>query len=161
MNMLKVTFVLVGVLILTSCSSLGVDLPSHDELLRIETEQDGRACVRQRSIRGYGSLDDDVISISSSGKKRYYLATTFMNCNSLLTSFKAGFKGDFFEVCGGRNDKIITSDEACPIKSIFEFENREAAFAAYEKVEKTRDDLRADAKKEQEEKENALKISAD
>lgn len=156
MNVFKVICVLAGVLILASCSSLGVNLPSHDELLRAETEQDGRACVRQRNIRGYGTLDDDVISISSSGKKRYYLATTFMNCNSLLTSFKAGFKGDFFEVCGGRNDKIITSDEACSIKSIFEFENREDAFAAFEKVEKTRDDLRAKAKKEREEKEQAV-----
>ncbi|MEP0357264.1 DUF6491 family protein [Paraglaciecola sp.] len=153
MKILNCGLVLFGVFSLVSCSSLNVDVPSYDELLRAETEQDGRACVRQRSIRGYGLLDDDLISISSSGKKRYYLATTFMQCYSLQTGFQAGFKGDFFEVCGGRNDKIITSDEACPIKSIYEFENREAAFAVVKKIEKIQDVIREEAKKEQEKKE--------
>ncbi|MFT2091103.1 DUF6491 family protein [Paraglaciecola sp. 2405UD69-4] len=149
MKIFNCSLVLLGAVSLVSCSSLNVDLPSYDEVLRTETEQDGRACVRQRNISGYGTLDDDVISISSSGKKRYYLATTFMNCNSLLTSFRAGFKGDFFEVCGGRNDKIITSDEACPIRSIFEFDTKDQAMDAFNHAEKTIESIRDEAKKQQ------------
>ena len=130
---------------LVSCSSLGVNLPSYDNLLKAQTEQDGRACVRQRNIRGYGMLDGDVISISASGKNRYYLVTTLFQCQSLQTSFSAGFKGDFFELCGGGRDRILTSEESCPIKSIFEFESREKAFASFEKADNIRQDLKQEA----------------
>ena len=130
---------------LVSCSSLGVNLPSYDNLLKAQTEQDGRACVRQRNIRGYGMLDGDVISISASGKNRYYLVTTLFKCQSLQTSFFAGFKGDFFELCGGGRDRILTSGEPCPIKSIFEFESREKAFASFEKADNIRQDLKQEA----------------
>jgi hypothetical protein len=131
--------------ILASCSSLDVNIPSYDELLKAETEQNGRACVRQHNIRGYGILEDDVISIDARGRNRYYLLTTFLRCNSLQTSFSAGFKGDFSELCGGGRDKIITSEESCSIKSIFEFESRQDAFAAFEKAEKIRLDIRTEA----------------
>lgn len=131
---------------LVSCSSLDINLPSYDELLRAETEQNGRACVRQHNIRGYGILEDDVISINASGRNRYYLATTIYQCHSLQTSFSAGFKGDFSELCGGSRDKIITSEESCPIKSIFEFKSREEAFATFEKADNIRKDLRKEAK---------------
>jgi hypothetical protein len=130
---------------LVSCSSVGVNLPSYDNLLKAQTKQDGRACVRQRNIRGYGMLDGDVISISASGKSRYYLVTTLFQCQSLQTSFSVGFKGDFFELCGGGRDRILTSEESCPIKSIFEFESREKAFAIFEKADKIRQDFRQEA----------------
>lgn len=127
---------------MVSCSSLSVTLPSYDELLRAQTKQDGRACVRQHNISGYGLLGDDVVSINATGKKRYYLATTLFQCHSLQTSFRAGFKGDFFELCGGSRDKILTSEESCPIKSIFEFGSRKEAFETFDKIEKIRQDLR-------------------
>lgn len=131
---------------LVSCSSLQVNLPSYDELLKAQTEQDGRACVRQHNIRGFGMLDDEVISINASGKNRYYLVTTLFKCYSLQTSFSAGFKGDFLELCGGGRDKIITAEESCPIKSIFEFKSRDEAFATFEKADKIRQDLKKAAK---------------
>lgn len=131
---------------LVSCSSLDINLPSYDDLLKTQTEQVGRACVRQHNIRGYGMLDDEVISINASGKNRYYLVTTLYQCHSLQTSFTAGFKGNFSELCGGGRDKILTSEESCPIKSIFEFKNREEAMAAFDKADKIRQNLRTEAK---------------
>jgi hypothetical protein len=142
---------------LVSCSSLLVNLPSYDDLLKTETQQNGRACIRQHNIRGYGLLDDDVISIDARGKNRYYLVTTWLQCHSLQTSFSAGFKGDFFELCGGGRDKIITSEESCSIKSIFEFESREQAFATFEKADEIRQDVRTQAK----EKANEQAVSKD
>lgn len=146
MKVFKYCLTVIALISLVSCSSLDVNLPSYDELLKAQTEQDGRACVRQYNIRGYGMLDDDVISISASGKNRHYLVTTLFQCHSLQTSFAAGFKGDFSELCGGGRDKILTSEESCPIKSIFEFKSREAAFATFEKVDKIRLDLKTAAK---------------
>ena len=145
MKVFKYGLTIMAFLSLVSCTSLGVNLPSYDKLLKAQTEQDGRACVRQRNIRGYGMLDDNVISINVSGKHSYYLVTTLYQCHSLQTSFSAGFKGDFLELCGGGRDKILTSEESCPIKSIFEFESKEEAFATYEKVDQIRQDLRKEA----------------
>ena len=145
MIFLKRCLVMIAFFSLVSCSSLGVNLPSYDELLRTQTEQDGRACVRQHNIRGYGMLEDDVISINARGKNRYYLITTWFKCHSLQTSFAAGFKGNFSELCGNGSDKILTSEESCPIKSIFEFESKEEAFATFEKVQVIRQDLRKEA----------------
>ena len=65
--------------------------------------------------------------------------------HSLQTSFAAGFKGNFSELCGNGSDKILTSEESCPIKSIFEFESKEEAFATFEKVQVIRQDLRKEA----------------
>jgi hypothetical protein len=129
-----------------SCSSSGVNLPSYDELLKVETQQNGRACIRQHNIRGYGILDDEVVSISASGKNRYYLATTLLQCHSLQMSFAAGFKGGFSEICGGGRDKILTNEESCPIKSIFEFNSREEAFTAFDKIVEIRQELRKEAR---------------
>jgi hypothetical protein len=142
MKFFKYCLTIIAFLSLVSCISLGVNLPSYDKLLKAQTEQDGRACVRQRNIRGYGMLDDNVISINVGGRNPYYLVTILYQCNSLQTSFSAGFKGDFLELCGGGRDKILTSDESCPIKSIFEFESREEAFATFENVDKIRQNLR-------------------
>lgn len=146
-----------------SCSNLGVNLPNYDDLLKVQTEQNGKACVRQHNIRGYGVLDNDVISLNARGQNRYYLVTTLFRCHSLQTSFAAGFKGTFSELCGGGSDKIITSEGSCPIKSIFEFATREEAIAIFEKAEKIRHDLRNEAtekvKEKKEEKENGKEPS--
>jgi hypothetical protein len=159
MKVFKYFLVIVAFFNLVSCSSLDVNLPKFDDLLKVQTAQDGKACVRQRNIRGYGMLDDDVVSISASGGNRYYLVTTLFQCQSLKTSFSAGFKGDFFELCGGGFDKILTYEESCPIESIFEFESREKALASFEKVEKIRQDLKKEA--QQKAKEQATSKNAE
>ena len=146
MKVFKYCLAIIAFFTLVSCSSLGVNLPSYDNLLIAETGQNGRACVRQHNIRGFGMLDDDVISINAGGKKRHYLITTWFQCHSLQTSFAAGFQGDFSELCGGGRDKILTSEESCPIKSIFEFESKEEAFATFEKADEIRQVLRKKAK---------------
>lgn len=110
-------------------------------MLRAQTNQDGRACVRQQNIRGYGLVGKDIISINASGKNGYYLATTLFQCPSLQTSFATGFKGDFFELCGGGRDKIITREESCPILGMYEFSSREEAFATFDNIQKIREDL--------------------
>ena len=152
MKIFKCCLVFIAFFNLVSCSSLDISLPSHDKLLKAQTEQDGRACVRQRNIRGYGMLDNDVISINASGKNRYYLVTTLFRCQSLQTSFSAGFKGDIFELCGGGRDKILTFEESCPIKSIFEFETRENALASFEEADNVRQNLIKEAQQKAKEK---------
>ena len=151
--MFKYCLGIIALLSFVSCSNLGVNLPNYDDLLKAQTEQNGKACVRQRNIRGYGMFDNDVISINARGQNRYYLVTTLFRCHSLQTSFAAGFKGTFSELCGGGSDKIITSEGSCPIKSIFEFASREDAVAIFEKAEKIRQDLRNEAKEKEKEKE--------
>ena len=154
MKVFKYSLIAVAFFNLVSCSSLDVNLPSYDNLLKAQTEQDGRACVRQHNIRGFGMLEDDVMSVSASGKNRFYLITTLYQCQSLQTSFSAGFKGDVFELCGGSLDKILTAEESCPIRSIFEFESREEAFASFEKADNIRQELRTKA--QQKSKEQAV-----
>lgn len=146
MSLMKYVSGLILLFSMSACSNLNVSVPSFDELLSTQTKQDGRACIRQNNIRGYGLLDDRVISVNASGPKRYYLVTTLLQCHSLRTSFAAGFNGRFSELCGGGRDSIITADEACPIKSIFAFESREEAFANFNTAEQTRKDLREASK---------------
>lgn len=158
MRVFKGCFAIIAFFSVVSCSSLGPKLPSYDDLLKAETEQNGRACVRQNDIRGYSLVDDDVISINARGQNRYYLVTTFFQCHSLQTSFAAGFKGSFSELCGGGGDKILTSEESCPIESIFEFKTKDDALASFEKVDKIRQDLKDEAKEKAKEQE-ALQVN--
>ena len=132
------------VAVLTGCASSPANLPSYDELLKAETEQDGKTCIRQSDINGYGVLGNDIISVDAR-RKKHYLITTLYRCNSLNTGFQAGFDGNYFDFCPIR-DKIITIDESCPVKSIFEFDSRKDAFAAFEKVEAIRDEAREEIK---------------
>ncbi|MFC3122931.1 DUF6491 family protein [Agaribacter flavus] len=148
MKILATSLAVGASLLLSACVSTEAPLPKFDELLRAETQQDGRACIEQRHIRGFGTLEDSVISIDAIGKEEYYLATTLYQCHSLLTDFRVGFKGAFTELCGGGRDRVITSQESCPIKSIFAFESREAAFAAYQNTLNIRQELREKNKKD-------------
>lgn len=132
------------VAVLVSCASTENRVPQLSEFLRETTGQNGRACVRSMDIQGYGVRKNDVISIDA--RRRYYLATVHPGCTDLATSAAAMFSGDFYEVCGGRMDRVITRDNQCTINRMFEFENREEAFGAYEKAmqkrEETRDEVR-------------------
>jgi hypothetical protein len=138
---------LVALASLSACSSLTTNLPSNDTLLQEFTEQDGRACIRNNSISGYGMLDNDVISVDAR-RKEYYLLTTLYRCNSLDISHRIAFKGNFSQFCGGAGNTVITGEEVCPIKAIYKFPSKEDAFAAFEAVADKRDKLREALKKE-------------
>lgn len=117
--------------LVSACASQK-DVPSMSQLLAKETVQNGRACVRQSDIRGFGIPERNVVSID--GRQKYYLATVMPGCINLETSARAFFEGNFFEVCGQTGDRIVTQDESCTINQIFEFENRDQAFETLEKV---------------------------
>lgn len=119
--------------LLTSCATNSENnAPKLTQILRDNTGQDGRACVRNADIRGYGTADNKVINIDAT--RSYYIATVHPGCLDLQTSMGVMFSGSFSEVCGGRIDKIITSDGSCTIDQVFEFENREQAFSVYEEA---------------------------
>lgn len=113
------------------------DGPTMSKLLAKESVQNGRACIRQSDIRGFGVPENNVMSID--GGQKYYLATVLPGCINLQTSARAFFDGNFFEVCGQTGDRIVTQDERCTINQIFEFENREQAFEALENVKEQRE----------------------
>lgn len=130
---MKHLFVLftISALFLTACASTP-NLPDVGQMLRDETGQNGRACVRQGDIRGFGVLENDVVSID--GTRKYYLATVWPGCHDLQTSVRAMFSGGFGEVCGGSTNKIVTRGDRCVIRQMFEFESRKDAFAAHNAV---------------------------
>ena len=130
------------VLGLMACSSMQTNLPDYDELFKAQTKQNGRACIRESDIDGYGVLEDNVVSMSGRRPNEYFLLTTLYHCQALTTSFQAAFVGGFSELCGGGRDKIFTGGDSCPIQSIFKFDSREHAFAAFDKATETRNQLR-------------------
>jgi hypothetical protein len=151
MKITKVILSVVTAIGITACSSLVANLPSNDELLREYTQQDGRECIRDRDIRGFGVLDNDVISVDSRTRGEYFLMTTLYRCHSLGVSAQVAFVGKYPEFCAGGSDKINTGEEACPIKSIFKFESREKAFEAFTAISEKRDQLRKELKEDSEE----------
>ena len=150
MKSLKIASILFTILALSACSNLVANLPSNDKLLKDYTEQDGKECIRDSNIRGFGVLDDDVISVEGRLRGEYYLMTTIYRCHSLGFSVQVAFVGNFAEFCSGGGDKIHTGEEACPINSIFKFESRELAFEAYEAITEQRKALRKELEEEQE-----------
>lgn len=147
MKLTHTIFSLFTLLSLSACSSLTVNPPSNNALLGELTKQNGRACVRSNDINGFGVLDDDVISIDGR-RGKYYLVTTLFRCNSLSISPKIAFKGNFANFCGGGGDSIITGDEACPVKAIYEFSSSKEAFDAFAEVTNKRAELRQELNKD-------------
>lgn len=135
--------------ICSSCSTTdnGGKVPRLTQILRDTTGQNGRACVRTNDIDGYGTLKYDVVSID--GHRKYYLATLMPGCNALDTSVSALFNGKFGEVCGGAIDKIAAGGDHCVIHQMFEFENREEAFATYDTAVAKRQEIRDSLKKQE------------
>jgi hypothetical protein len=120
---------LVFAALLAACGSTGGNTPRMGAMLGETTGQNGRACIRQGDIRGYGVLKGDVISID--GSRNYYLATVLPGCNDLQTSVGAMFSGGFGEICGGGMDQVVTGADRCTIGKIYEFKNRDQALAVY------------------------------
>lgn len=128
-------FLLAALTLTVSCSTTSYTPTSremNDALMEI-TGQDGRSCVRVSDISGFGPLDDSTVSVSDKFRAHYLMVTSF-RCTELGTSFHAAFKGAFTEFCG-RRDSLYAGGQRCPVQSVFEFENRDAAFAAYDKAE--------------------------
>ena len=124
----------VFVFLLAACSATSV--PTSSELsttLMDITGQDGRACVRVQDISGYGVLNDSTVSVSSKFR-RHYLMVTAYRCSEMQTAFGAAFKGSFTEFCG-RRDSIVSGGQRCPIQAVFEFDDRESAFDAFDEAE--------------------------
>lgn len=135
----------------TTSNGTSSSLPNNNALLASITEQDGRACLREDDIRGFGILDDDVISVESRRPGEYFLFTTLYQCPSLQFSPQLAFSAAFNQFCGGGRDKVISGDEICPIRSIYKFENRQQAFEAFAQVEEKRDELKEEQTKEKSE----------
>lgn len=137
-----------GVLVgLNACATRGPDVPSMSEKLRESTGQNGRACVRDMEVRGYGVLRNNVLSID--GGRRYYLATVLPGCTDMSTSARAFFSGSFGEICGQSMHRMVTRDSSCTINQVFRFDDREQAFAVYNEVLERREELRSAAAEEE------------
>lgn len=120
---------------LAGCSNTA-SRPNISYVLLDNTGQNGRACINTSDIRGYGLLDQDVISIDAG--RHYYLATVMPGCIDLASSTRAIFSSRFAQVCGGGMDRIHTQDDSCTIRTIFEFDNRETAFEVHGSAIKAR-----------------------
>lgn len=119
---------------LAACSSTGMQSSVNiSTALQEVTGQNGRACIWGRDIKGFGVLQDDVLSIDAFGDG-YYLATVMPGCNDLGLSARAMFQERFGEVCGGGMNRVQAGSSHCQIRHIFEFENREQAFAAHDEA---------------------------
>lgn len=126
--------------VLAACASPHKNpAPSVADLLMDASGQKGRACVRQNDIRGYGVLDNNWVSVDAT--RNYYLARLMPGCNSMATSPRAAFESRTYEVCGGGRSQLHTADDSCTIRYLFEFENREEAFAAYNAAVGTREEM--------------------
>lgn len=111
--------------------------PSPQEMNTVLAEltgQDGRACVRVRDISGFGVINDSTVSVSDKFRG-HYLMVTMHRCPNLATSSAAAFKGAFTEFCGRRDSLYTAAGGRCPVQSVYEFENRQAAFDAVDQAE--------------------------
>jgi hypothetical protein len=133
---IKTTLVLVLLLpFIQACSSTSYTPTSQEmnQALQEITGEDGRACIRTYDISGYAPLNDTTISVSDKFRGHSLMITTF-RCPAMETSFAAAFEGAFTEFCG-RRDALFSGGDRCPVQSVFVFENRDAAFEAFDKAE--------------------------
>ena len=98
-------------LTLSACAN-SPQLPKYDSLLAEQTQQNGRECIRSNEIRGYGVLDNEIISVESSRKNAYFLMTTLPGCHSINSSFKLAFVSRFGEICGNTASKVVSDDNS-------------------------------------------------
>jgi hypothetical protein len=136
-------FTLLGAcLVCASCSTTHKQevAPDVTDMLAEVTGQNGRACIKTYEVNGFGGIEDNLVSVS--GKFRdHYLVTTLYRCQSLQGSPAIAFAGSFQEICGGGHGALKTGKESCPVKDIYVFPNREAAFAAVAAAREQREQL--------------------
>lgn len=144
---------ILAVVMLTACGTSPTRQPEPraiDDALKQVTGQNGRECFYVRDILGFGTLSDSVLSVSAKFSK-HYLMVTLYRCPSLQYGGGAAFWGSFSEFCGGGRNSVQSQDKPCPVKSVFEFESRDEAFAAHDKaLEIIYGPEQDDGKKEQE-----------
>ncbi len=127
----------------SGCATTAPEAPRLNNVLGEATGQNGRACIRQHDIRGYGVLDQQILSIA--GRRNHYLASVRPGCTNLDTSAGVLFSGNFYEICGQRADKLTTASNQCSISQIYEFKNRDEAFATYRAAKEARQALKKSA----------------
>ncbi len=122
--------------VLAACKTTPVITPeSYLDALMADTGQDGEACIDARDINDYRSLNtSSVVSIGTTPSTKEYIAVTRFRCNGLSTSSKATFRSNKKELCGSGRDAFLVPQYRCTIEGIFEFENRSAALAAWDRV---------------------------
>lgn len=142
----KCLFLAAAGTLLAACSSTALNpMPGEmNSALGQITGQNGRACLRIRDIRGYAAISDSVISANMLRRNQALLITS-RRCPGLQTTSAAVFDGRFTEICGGGRDFVVTAAERCNIRSIFEFESRQAAFDALEQAEELIRDRRQES----------------
>ncbi len=125
----------IALLLLPACSSTSYTPTSQEmnQALQEITGTDGRACIRTRDISGYAPLNDTTVSVSDKFRGHYLMVTNF-RCPAMETSMGAAFAGAFTEFCG-RRDSMFSGGDRCPVQSIFVFENRDAAFEAFDQAQ--------------------------
>lgn len=112
------------------------DQTSLADVLAEQTGQNGRACVRENDIRGYGYRERDrLLTIDARGG--YFLATTLLRCHELAATTTTAFNGRMGDVCGGGASSVGLQRGLCPIGKVFKFANRKAAFTAIESAKLT------------------------
>lgn len=141
---------MVTVIAMSGCTNSSNDdsLPSVSNALADVSKQDGRSCIQTSRINGYAVNKDNVIAINTRGK--YYLATTMYTCHDLDMASRALFDSRFSEACGG-SSYIVTRGTRCPIRHIYEFENRKEAFAALDQARKLVEEAKSAPESEAEE----------
>jgi hypothetical protein len=136
MKLKSILFLAVALPLFAACSSTAY-IPTPSEMntaLREITGQNGRACVRIRDIAGYGTLSDSVLSVSSKFRN-HYVMVTLHRCPAIESGARLAFKGAFTDFCGGGRDSVHGGNGRCPVQSVFEFDDRDAAFAAHDQAE--------------------------
>jgi len=135
MSFLKVALSLGVAMFLYACVSTPIPTPNQINAALAEvTGQNGRACMYERDISGYAAFNDSVVSVSAKFRKHYLLVTLY-RCPAMESTSVALFQGSFTEFCGGGRDWVITRDGRCPIQSMYEFDDRQAAFDAHNQAE--------------------------
>ena len=136
MKLINTLTMAIALQLIAACSTTTyVPTPSEmNTAMRDITGQNGRACVRMRDISGYGTISDSVISVSSKFRKQYIMVTMH-RCPAIESGAHLAFKGAFTDFCGGGRDSVHAGDGRCPVQSVYEFDNRDAAFAAHDKAE--------------------------
>lgn len=132
----KLLPVVLLLLAVAGCGSTRINYePSAmDEQLRDLTGQNGRTCLYANRITGYGAISESVLNVSTTQRKQYLMVMIY-RCPDLEQSPAAVFAGAFGELCGGGRDRVGLPGKPCPIRSIYEFESRDAAFEALEQAE--------------------------
>ncbi|MCZ6665982.1 MAG: DUF6491 family protein [Gammaproteobacteria bacterium] len=119
--------------ILVGCATSAPDQDLDAEIREI-TGQDGRTCIENRQIKGFGEASEHTITIRGTGG-RYYVLTMRGSCRHLRHSLDIALDPRDHELCGVRNDRIIVDGETCYVKSVFKFPGRDEAYLAIEDAE--------------------------